>query len=89
MIFRTLCEKCAQEIEERAALSEQERDTLIIGCAHNKVGATVLVNGGMIVGWNMWPVNNEAEFNSRAAAQLVLLHEFMNPDGADDSITKH
>lgn len=76
-MFRTLCDECARLIEQKASLSEKDRDVLILGCSHNKVGVSVLVNGGLIVGWNLWPVSDEESFRDRATIQLALMHEFM------------
>ena len=91
-MFRTLCPECAKMIEEKAAQSEKEKDVLILGCSHNKVGISVLVNGGLIVGWNLWPVNDEESFRDRAVIQLALMHEFMgmaNGEGTSNQITRH
>ena len=91
-MFRTLCQECARLVEEKASQSDKERDILILGCSHNKVGVSVLVNGGLIVGWNLWPVTDEESFRDRATIQLALMHEFMNlggDAGQSDQIVKH
>ena len=91
-MFRTVCQECARKFEERAAQSKRDRDILIYGCPHNKVGVTLLVNGGLIVGWNLWPVTDEESFRDRATIQFALMHEFMNlggDAGQSDKIVKY
>lgn len=91
-MFRTLCAECAALVEAKAMECTNEKDVFILGCSHNRVAASVLVNGGMIVGWNLWPVTDEETFRDRAVIQMTLLHEFMglgNDKGQDGGIVKH
>lgn len=76
-MFRTLCPVCTQLVEEKAAQCAADNDIFIVGCSHNRVAASVLVNGGVIIGWNIWPVIDEESFRARAVVQMALLHEFM------------
>lgn len=60
---------CEQWAIDKAATTEGVQ-VLVVGCEHNLVGLTLVVDGGLIVNWTIWPAAN-VEIFARGAVQQV------------------
>lgn len=75
-IFKAPCLACEQRAIEKAAQTDGVQ-VLVVGCEHNMVGTTLIVDGGLIVNWTAWPAANLGIFARGAVQQFEAIRPLL------------
>lgn len=71
-LFRTVCPECEKRAIAKAAGTEGF-NVLVVGCEHNLMAATLIVDGGLIINWSAWPAPDVESFSRGATQQAAVL----------------
>lgn len=76
-LFKTFCPACEERAITKAAGTEDVQ-VLVVGCEHNLVAATLIVDAGLILNWSVWPAPDVEVFARGAASQSEALQPLLS-----------